>query len=108
MKLFFENITENHKVSMDFPLEATLEQAIDVFEELPQNDGSFFGLITKVNKMVLFKKFNRFFWLVEIPDFEQHGNYQALCNKNQCIRLLSAMFAEKDPQEVIDFVFESF
>lgn len=107
MKLFFENISENHKVSMDFPLESTLEQALDVFENLPQMDGSTFGLLLEDGTLVQFQKYNRFFWLVEIPDFVQHGTFQALCNVHQCVRLLTEMFNGADPKEVFEFRFQS-
>ncbi len=108
MKLFFENITEDFKVPMDFPLEAVLEQALEVYENLPEDDGSSFGIINDVNILVQFSKYNSFMWLVEIPDVSKHGVHQAICNRNQCIRIIEDLFSDADAMTVTQFKFESY
>lgn len=108
MKLFFENITEDVKVPMDFPLDAVLEQAIEIFEKLPEDDGSSFGIQTDENIAVQFSKYNQFLWLVEIPDVSKHGVHQAICNRNQCIRILEDLFSGVDAFSVTKFKFESY
>ena len=108
MKLFFENITENVKVPMDFPLDAVLEQALEVFEELPEDDGSTFGIVNEQDIVVQFSKYNTFMWLVEIPDLPKHGVHQAICNRNQCIRILEDLFSGADAMSVAEFKFVSF
>lgn len=108
MKLFFENITEEVRVQMDFPLEAVLEQALEVFESLPEDDGSSMGLVTDEGIVLQFRKYNKFMWLVEIPDMSKHGVYQAIVNRNQCIRFIEDVFSGANPFSVIQFKFESF
>lgn len=108
MKLFFENIREDFKIPMDFPLEAVLEQALEIFEQLPEDDGSTFGIVNEQNTVVQFSKYNRFMWLVEIPDLPNHGVHQAISNRNQCIRILEDLFSGADAMSVAEFKFVSF
>lgn len=108
MKLFFENISQSESISVKQPLEAAIEQALDVFERLPEDDGSSFGLITNRDVIIQISKFNRFMWLVEIPEPEKKGSWQAVCNRNQVKRALKELFDERDPFLVCDFKFESF
>lgn len=108
MKLFFENISDDVKVPMDFPLDAVLEQAWEIFEDLPEDDGSTFGIVNEKNVVVQFSKYNKFMWLVEIPDVSKHGVHQAICNRNQCLRIIEDLFSGADPFSVCEFKFESY
>lgn len=108
MKLFFENISENLKVPVDFPLEAVLEQALDIFEQLPEDDGSSFGILNENNVVIQFNKYNKFLWLVEIPDIPKNGIHQAFCNRHQCVRLVEDIFSGADPFSLVEFKFESY
>ena len=108
MKLFFDNITEQEKIPMDFPLDAVLDQALDLFEQLPRDDGSSFGIVNENNTVVQFSKYDKFLWLVEIPDTSKHGVYQAFLNQNQSIRLIENLFLGEDPFSVNEFKFESY
>ncbi len=108
MKLFFENITEDMKVPMDFPLEAIFEQALEIFDQLPQDDGSTFGIVNDQEIVVQFSKYNKFMWLVEIPDVSKHGIHQAICNQNQCVRIIEDLFSGADAMSVTEFKFESY
>ncbi|MET3733036.1 hypothetical protein [Moheibacter stercoris] len=108
MKLFFDNISEQVKIPMDFPLEAVLEQALEVFDQLPEDDGSSFGIVNEQNIVVQFYKFNAFMWMVEIPDHSKHGIYQAICNRGQCIRIIEDLFSGADAMTVAQFKFESY
>lgn len=107
MKLFFENITQNERIPVETALDAVIEQALDVFKQLPEDDGSFFGLITESAIIIQFSKFNRFMWLAEIPDKEKQGSWQAVCNKNQVKRILKELFEGVNPFSVCEFKFES-
>lgn len=108
MKLYYENITEEEKISVDFPLESSVEQALDVFENLPQYDGSSFGLVDENSLIVHFEKFNKFMWLIEIPMLSENGSYQAICNINQCKKLIKELFNDTDPFSIVDFDFKSY
>src|SRR5690606_2283844 len=108
MKLFFENITENLKVPVDFPLEADLEQALEIFEGLPEDDGSIFGILHENNVGIHVNKYNKFLWLVEIPDIPKNGIHQAFCNRHQCVRLIEDIFSGADPFSLVEFKFESY
>lgn len=108
MKVFFENLTQNTKIPIDFPLEAVKEQALEIFQSLPEDDGSYFGLVNDSGGVLQFSKYNRFMWLVEIPDMANHGYFQSICNKNQCEKLIFSVFEGVDPMEVYPFKFESY
>lgn|SRR5690554_2360523 len=108
MKLFFENVTQSEKVPLDFPLEAVLEQALEVFESLPEDDGSVMGIVTEQEVVLQFSKYNKFMWLVEIPDMSKHGVHQSICNPNQCVRLIEKLFSGADPFSVCEFEFHSY
>lgn len=106
MKLFYENISQNDRIPIEFPLEAVLEQALDIFEQLPEDDGSSFGVITEEGFLIHFYKFNQFMWKAEIPDKEKNGFWTAICNPNQLKRMLIKLFNGESPFELIDFEFE--
>jgi len=108
MKLFFENVTEDEKVPMDFPLEAVLEQVLDLFGQLPESDGSSFGLVTDSNLVIQFSKYNRFMWMVEIPEIIKMGVHRAILNKYQCVRLIEDLYTGADPFTVCEFKFKSY
>lgn len=108
MKLFFENISDQIRVPVDYPLDAVLEQALDVFEQLPEDDGSSFGIVNETNTVIQFSKFNKFVWLVEIPDLPKNGTHQTHCNRNQCIRMIEDIFGGADPFTLSEFKFESY
>src|SRR5690625_612395 len=108
MKLYYENITEEEKISIDFPLDACVEQALEVFENLPQSDGSSIGLVDENDAVIYFEKFNEFMWLFHIAELSKHGSHQAICSLNQCKKLIKVLFNGVDPFVMIDFEFKSF
>lgn len=106
MKVFFENISEEIRVPSEEPLESALEQALDIFDNLPEDDGSSFGLLNDNEISIQFFKLNKFLWLVEIPDSNRKGVYRAMVNKSKCIKLITAFFSDRDPFEICSFEFE--
>lgn len=106
MKLFYENISQNDMVPVEAPLEAVLDQALDVFERLPEDDGSSFGLITDEQISIQFYKFNRFLWRAEIPDKENDGFWTAVCSPNQIKVILKKLFDGEPAFSVYAFEFE--
>ncbi|MFA7447724.1 MAG: hypothetical protein WCY77_04745 [Weeksellaceae bacterium] len=107
MKLFYENISARDRVSRQSALESSLEQALEVFEYLPEDDGSSMGFIHEDNIVIQILKYNRFLWLIEIPVFAENGAFQATCNRNQCKRIIARLFSGDDPFSICDFKFES-
>lgn len=107
MKLFFENISACERISRSFPLESSVEQALEIFENLPENDGSSMGFIDSNNILIEFQKFNQFLWLIEIPVFSENGSFQAVCNRHQCKRVIKQLFQGVDPFLTCDFEFQS-
>lgn len=103
MKLFFENITEKEFIPMEKALDAVPEQALDVFDQLPEDDGSFLGLLTDDGTCLQFSKFNRFMWLVELIDNPKKEKFKAICNPNQCRRIIIGIFDGKNPIDLADF-----
>ncbi|MFA5619948.1 MAG: hypothetical protein WDA08_06565 [Weeksellaceae bacterium] len=108
MKLFFENITENNRVPVESPLEATLSQALEVFEFLPENDGSSMGIVNDEQVIFQISKFNRFLWLVEIPEESKEGSWQKICSQSRCRKIIEEIFQGVDLLQVYDFKFEKY
>jgi len=106
LKLYFQNYSKNFGVSIHQPLDCSMEQAIEVFEVLPQNDGSYFGIISENNITVQFSKYNKFVWLVEIPIPKRKGNYQIFFTPNKCKNLIKDLFLGFNPLKINGLMFE--
>lgn len=107
LKMYIYNYTHKVKVSIHKPLEASLEQALEVFDELPQTDGSYFGLINEKEICCQFSKYNKFIWLLEIPFPEKKGNYQIFLTPNKCKSIIHELFNGLDPLKIKGLIFES-
>lgn len=106
MKLFFENLETGISVPFETPLEASLEQAVEIFDALPDDDGSSLGILYAEDLSVQFYRYNKFVWIVEIRDENKDGVYRSICNKNQCIRILEGLDEGINPFELSEFKFK--
>lgn len=108
MKIFFENYADNLLVETNFPLEGSLEQAVDIFHNLPDYDGSFIGFVNEDGNTVQISKYDRFLFLVEIPVEDQDASYYKLFNYYQIKNLIEHLFNGFDPYDIPDLKFEPF
>ncbi|WP_322970234.1 hypothetical protein [Faecalibacter sp. LW9] len=108
MKIFFENYADEIFVETDFPLEGSLEQAVDIFHNLPDYDGSFIGFVNKDGNTVQISKYDRFLFLVEIPVDDQNASYYKLFNYYQARNLIDHLFNGFDPYNIPDLKFEPY
>ena len=108
MKIFFENYADDLQVETEFPLEGSLEQAIDIFHNLPDYDGSFIGFINQDGNTVQISKYDRFLFLVEIPIYDQNASYFKLFNYFQVRNLIDHLYNGFDPYNIPDLKFEPY
>lgn len=108
MKIFFENYADEIFVETDFPLEGSLEQAVDIFHNLPDYDGSFIGFVNQDGNTVQISKYDRFLFMVEIPVYDQDASYYKLFNYFQVRNLIDHLFNGFDPYDIPDLKFEPF
>ena len=108
MKIFFENYADELIVETDFPLEGSLEQAIDIFHNMPDYDGSFIGFVNNDGNTVQISKYDRFLFLVEIPVYELNGAYTKLFNYHQVKNLIEFLYQGFDPYDIPDLKFEPY
>lgn len=108
MQVFFQNYAWGIGVSSLNPLDALLEQALEIFENLPEDDGSFIGIVNEKNMRIQFSKYDRFNWLLDIPMINKKGTYQMFLPKEKCRSLISKVFSGLDPLKIKGLSFERF
>jgi len=106
MKVFFFNTRTQEEIPDSQALEASVEQALEIFEKLPQDGGSFLGIINEDAIHIQFRKYNRFMWLIEIPVVTKNGNFVYVCHKDKCKRIIDQLFEGIDPLLLAEFTFE--
>ena len=83
MKIFFENYADDLIVETELPLEGSLQQAIEIFHNLPDYDGSYIGLVNQDG-------YTHFVWLGNVDqvyDCYQDQEIEAINNFTKEIRL---------------------
>ncbi len=106
LQLYFTNYSNKINVSIHSPLEAVKEQALEIFDRLPQNDGSFMGIINENSQTVQISKYNKFVWLIEIPNAKRKGNYQIFLTPNKTRKLIEDLFNGFNPMKINGLFFE--
>ena len=108
MQVFFQNYLKGIHVSALHPLDAMKEQVLEIFKELPEDDGSFLGVINDDNITIQFSNYNRFVWLVDIPIITKKGSYQVFLTKKKCQDLIIGLFSGLNPLKINGLSFEKF
>lgn len=106
LKIFLQNHSEKIHIPIHESLDASIEQTIDIFENLPQNDGSFLGLISVNGISVQLSKYNKFVWLIEIPVPRKKGMYQIFFTPNKTKKLIEELYQGIDPLKINGLTFE--
>lgn len=102
VKLFFENRTDEISVSETEPLETALEQALEIFDNLPDEYESSFGLLNERDERLIFYKFNPFLWKLELSGSFDH-KYFALCPVHRCRQFIIGLFSGASAFSLVDF-----
>ncbi len=108
MNIFFHNIADNLEVETDEPLFGSLEQAVEIFHNLPDYDGSYLGLVNTDGNVVQISKYDRFLFLIEIPIYEQQGAYSVLFTYFQVMDLLAKLYQGFDPYDIPGLNFDKY
>jgi len=108
MRLYFQDYNKKLCVPTASPLEASVWQALDIFNNLSEDDGSMIGLVDDENEALQFMKYNKYVWLIEIPKPELGGSYQGYFTKNKCRKIISEIFAGLPLSQVTGLSFEKY
>ncbi|MGV0948774.1 hypothetical protein ACTS91_13750 [Empedobacter falsenii] len=108
MKIFFENYADDLLVETELPLEGSLSQAIEIFHNLPDYDGSYIGLMNQDGNTVQISKYDRFLFLVEIPVYQEQASYSVLFTYFQVMQLLEDLYKGFDPYNIKGLKFEQY
>ncbi|CAM3387434.1 hypothetical protein [uncultured Empedobacter sp.] len=108
VKIFFENYADDLQVETELPLDGSLSQAIEIFHNLPDYDGSFIGLINRDGNTVQISKYDRFLFLVEIPVYHEQASYSTLFTYFQVMQLLHDLYKGFDPYNIKGLKFEQY
>lgn len=108
MLLYFQDYTNNICVPTEAPLEASVWQALDIFNNISDDDGSYIGLVDEHQETLQFMKYNKYVWLIEIPKPHLGGSYQGYFTKNKCKKIISEIFDGLPLSQVSGLSFEKY
>ena len=108
MRVYFQNYRDKTGVRTSRPLEGSVWQALDIFENLPEDDGSFIGIVDENGEALQFIKYNKYVWLIEIPKPDLGGAYQGYFTKNKCRRIMMEVFEGLPLSQVAGLSFEKY
>ena len=108
MRIYFHNYKDKLSVNAEEALEASIWQAIDIFDNLPEDDGSFVGVVDENLESLQFMKYNKYVWLIEIPKPDLGGSYQGYFTKNKCRKIISEVFDGLPLSQVAGLSFEKY
>ncbi|MDK7374558.1 hypothetical protein QP519_03285 [Weeksella virosa] len=97
MKVFFQNIADELEIPLESPLPCSFGQAIDIFHSMPDYDGSHIGFLTDKGTYLQVTKYDRFLFLIDIMDFENHQSHETLMHYQQVYQLIKDLFEGFDP-----------
>lgn len=108
MRLFFKNYQNNLSISAKYALETSIWQALDIFDNLPENDDSFLGLINSENEVLKFSKYDKFLWIVEIPIPDKQGALQGYFTRPRCREIIKNVFNKIEFKDISGLKFEKY
>ncbi|SFG72307.1 hypothetical protein [Prevotella sp. KH2C16] len=83
-------------------------EAIKLYKELSEKDGTFIGIYYDGDKFVQFAWETAGFWLMEIPQMEKDGALHKYVGYRECIELIRDIYKGADPNLTDGLHFESF
>ncbi len=106
LKIYFYDFENQIQLSIHEPLEASLEQTLEVYQSVSQNSNSYMGIISLQGHTVEFSKYNKFVWKVEIPHKRKKGSYQIFLTPTKLKNLIIELFEGKNPMKINGLMFE--
>jgi hypothetical protein len=112
MKYFYCDITiddyDDDDGSNDrFEDDGTLDEILQSFYDLTEEDGSFLGLENEHEQVMQFMWNSDNDWIVDIPEMDKEGSLQKHSNYDECIILIEKFYGG-NTIDVSDFIFQPF
>jgi hypothetical protein len=111
MKYFYYDVTDydydDEDESNEFEDDGTLDEILQSFYDLSEEDGSFLGLENEQGKIIQFMWNDNNNWLVDIPKIEKEGSLQKHADYDECVALIKKFYGE-DIIDISDFTFQTF
>jgi hypothetical protein len=111
MKYFFYDVTDDEydddESNDGFEDDGTIDEILQSFYDLSEEDGSFLGLENEQGQVLQFMWNSNDDWIVDIPEMEKEGSWQKHADYDECVMFIEDFYNEK-PIDTSNFVFESF
>ena len=108
VKVFFQNYQKQLGVSAAQPLWACNTQVLEIFQNLPFDDGSFLVIINSHGDKIKMSGYNKFVWKIDIPIIKKQGAYRIFLPKEKCISFIEQIYQGIPPNKINGLSFESF
>lgn len=108
MRVYVQNYRDKISIPTSRPLDGSVWQALDIFDNLPEEDGSFIGIVDEADEVLQFMKYNKYVWLIEIPKPDLGGSYQGYFTRNKCRKIISEVFEGLPLSQVTGLSFEKY
>jgi len=105
MNIFYTDYAED--VSVDEPIDLTLEEALTSFYNLTSTADNFWGIKTNSGLTVQFIYLNDEQWEADVPVARMKGSYKKRCTFDECRQIVIDIFSNKDWAVPNSFVFEN-
>jgi hypothetical protein len=108
MNIYYQDYYTDEGINANNPKEADLEFALELFYELTDEEGSFFGITdTNNTKCIQFIFVEQDDWIVDIPDMDKEGSYQKHADYDACVHLIEK-FYNGEAIDTSGFIFQAF
>ena len=111
MKYFYYDVTDydydDEDESNEFEDDGTLDEILQRFYDLSEEDGSFLGLEDEQERVIQFMYNDSNDWLVDIPKTEKKGSWQKHASYDECVALIEKFYSG-DTIDISDFTFQTF
>ncbi len=108
MYVFFQNYSQRIGVSSKNPLEGSVWQVLEIFEHLPEDDGSFLGLQNEDKASIQISKYNKYVWLIEMPVPEKGGSFQGFYTRIKVKEIIESLFNGLPFHKIPGLTFEKY
>lgn len=92
MKIFYQNYRTREGIESSNPVEATLKQALAIFDSLDNETENFFGIIDNSDKTIQFVLESENKWLVDIINLPSLINDQLFANYHECVSIIENIY----------------
>ncbi|MDO5509113.1 MAG: hypothetical protein Q4F57_00315 [Weeksellaceae bacterium] len=107
MLLYVSDHKRKLHIPQNAPLESSVWQAIELFDCLPESDGSYIGFIDLKYQVMRITKYNKYVWIIKVQQPQRHGSLQGYFTKYKCRRIISEIFGGVPMHRVEGLSFEA-